>query len=167
MVCLTPVIELPDELLTRLSLIQSALSKSEAGDEKLQFHVGFSLDGVLQYTDLRDSGISELAYVTVVPIPPEFQGWQEAREYTGGPIAIHVREGNKHRQTHTHTHTHTLTHACTNNIYIYGEKLKNLLFMTGRASDDWMYSTRLHYLHIRSDMCKDRSLRERGAMLSP
>ena len=119
MICLTPVIELPDQLLNRLSLNQSALSKSEAGDEKLQFHVGFSLDGVLEYTDLRISCISEQAYITVVPIPPEFQEWQKTREYTGGPIAINVRKDNKY--THTHTHTHT-------RIMGEGGKLTNLLF---------------------------------------
>ena len=113
MVCLSPVIELPDKLLNRLSLDQSALSKSKAGDEKLQFHVGFSLDGVLEYTDLRDSGISEQAYVTVIPIPPEFQGWQETTEHTGGPIAISVRKDNN-KQTNTHTHTTTtITHTHT------------------------------------------------------
>ena len=90
MVCLTPAIELPDELLSRLSLNHSALSKREAGEEKLQFYLGFILDGALEYTDLRDSGISEVAYVTVVPFPPEFQEWQETREHTGGSIAIRV-----------------------------------------------------------------------------
>ena len=95
MVCLTPVIELPDELLSRVPLDVSAPS----GDEKLQFYLGFVLDGVLEYRDLRDSGISEQAYITVIPFPPEFQGWEEARDDTGGPITIRVRKDTSH--THT------------------------------------------------------------------
>ena len=96
MVCVTPVIDVPDELLSRVPLNLSRLSKREAGDEKLQFYLGFILDGVMEYTDLRNSGISEQAYITVVPVPPEFQKWQKTREHIGGPIAIRVRKGITH-----------------------------------------------------------------------
>ena len=153
-----------DELLSRVSLDLSGLSKREAGDEKLQFYLGFIFGW--------SSGIYRLerqwhqrgrAYITVVPVPPEFREWQKTKEHTGGPIAIRVRKGI--------THSDGTLFSSIYNICIWESwhwNMKLFVLWQGGRSNDWDVQVDDYTIFIiRPDMQRDWSLRERRAVLSP
>ena len=88
MVCPTPVVDFPEEF----------QRGTDTGDRSLDFYLGFILDGVDRYTDLRESPVEELAPIVIIPQEPIIYKWDGVRNHEAGDsVDIQVSACHSHK----------------------------------------------------------------------
>ena len=89
-ICPSPTIDIPAELLDHikgeltLTGQASLRSKRESTEKTVNFYLGFVLDGVKAYRDLRKSPIKDKAEIIIIHQPPTITKWDGVLEHSAG-----------------------------------------------------------------------------------